>query len=49
MVLNTSKGKLPKDFLSYYKRNQDDELYFVCVSDPEMMKYLEDYLEKSMN
>ena len=49
MILNTSKEKLPKDFMSYYKRNKNDELLFVCINHPELIKYLEEYLEKSMN
>lgn len=49
MVLNTSKEKLPKDFMSYYKRNKDDELLFVCINHPDLIEYLEEYLEKSMN
>ena len=49
MVLNTSKEKPPKDFMSYYKRNKDDELLFVSVNQPELIEYLEEYLEKSLN
>ena len=49
MVLDTSKGKLPKDFMSYYKRNKNDELFFVSISDPKLIEYLEEYLEKSLN
>ncbi len=49
MVLNTSKETLPKDFMSYYKRNKEDELLFVCINHPELIKYLEEYLEKSIN
>jgi len=49
MVLNTSNEKLPKDFMSYYKRNKDDELYFVSVNQLELIEYLEEYLEKSIN
>ena len=49
MVLDTSKEKAPKDFLSYYKRNKNDELYFVSIHDPELIEYLEEYLEKSLN
>ena len=35
--------------MSYYKRNKDDELLFVCINHPELIKYLEEYLEKSLN
>ena len=51
MVLNTPKEKSPKDFMSYYKRNKDDELFFVSVSinQPELVEYLEAYLEKNLN
>ena len=50
LILNTEKEKLPKDFMSYYKRNKDDELYFVSVNQqPELIEYLEEYLEKSIN
>ncbi len=49
MVLNTSKGKLPKDFMSYYKRDKDDELLFVCINHPVHIEYLEEYLEKCLN
>ena len=48
MVLNTSKEQ-PKDFMSYYKRNKNDELFFVSINHPDLIKYLEEYLEKSMN
>ena len=49
MILNTEKEKLPKDFMSYYRRNEDDELLFVSINHPELIEYLEDYLEKSLN
>ena len=49
MVLNTSKEKPPKDFMSYYQRNKDDELLFVCINHPKLIEYLEEYLENSLN
>jgi len=48
MVLNTSKEK-PKDFMSYYKRNKNDELLFVCINHPELLKYLDEYIQRSLN
>jgi len=35
--------------MSYYKRNKDDELYYVCINHPELLEYLEEYLETCMN
>ena len=35
--------------MSYYRRSQDDELLFVSINHPELIKYLEEYLEKCLN
>ncbi len=49
MVFNLAEKKLYKDFLSYYKRNPNDDVYFVSISDPEYLKYLEEFLERRVN
>lgn len=35
--------------MSYYKRNKNDELLFVCINHPKLIEYLEAHLEKSLN
>ncbi|MCK5506088.1 MAG: hypothetical protein KAJ10_13060 [Thermodesulfovibrionia bacterium] len=49
MVLNVSERKLHKDFMSYYKRNQTDDLYFVSIDHPDFIEYLEEFIERRMN
>ncbi|MBI5664133.1 MAG: hypothetical protein HZC49_03440 [Nitrospirae bacterium] len=49
MVLNVSKKKLFRDFLAYYKRNPDDELYYVSINNPKLLQYLEEFIERRMN
>ncbi len=49
MVLNISKETPPKDFMSYYKRSENDELFFVYINHTKLIEYLEEYLENSLN
>lgn len=49
MVLNNPKEKAPKDFMSYYKRSKDDDFYFVSINHPDVLKPLEDYIDRSIN
>lgn len=49
MVLNTEDIKFYRDFMSYYKRNNDDELYFVSINHPDFIEYLEEFIERRMN
>jgi hypothetical protein len=49
MIFNVSNRTLYKDFLSYYKRNPCDELYFVSINNPKLIQYLEEFLERRLN
>ncbi len=49
MIFNVSERKLYKDFLAYYKRNPCDELYFVSINNPNLLKYLEEFIERRIN
>ena len=49
MVVNVDEKKLHTDFLAYYKRNPQDELYEVSINDPELLKYLEEFIERRRN
>jgi hypothetical protein len=49
MVFNVSERKLYKDFLSYYKCNPCDELYYVSMNNPELLRHLEEFIERRMN
>ena len=49
MVFNVSERKLYKDFLAYYKRNPCDELYYVSMNNPELLRHLEEFIERRMN
>lgn len=49
LVVNVDEKKLHTDFLAYYKRNPQDELYEVSINDPELLKYLEEFIERRMN
>ena len=49
MVINGSNEKVQKDFMSYYKRREEEELYFVSINHPKLIEHLEEYLDKSMN
>ena len=49
MVVTVEKKKLHRDFLTYYKCNSQDELYAVSISDPELLKYLEEFIERRKN
>jgi hypothetical protein len=49
MVVKVEEKKLHKDFLSYCKRNPQDELYEVSINDPELIKYLLEFIERRKN
>ncbi len=49
MIFNVSNRKFYKDFMSYYKRNPGDDIYFVSINHPEFVKYLEEFIERRMN
>ena len=49
MVVTVEEKKLHNDFLAYYKRNPQDELYEVSINDPELLKYLEEFIERRRN
>ena len=49
MVFNVSDKKLYKDFLGYNKRNPCDELYFVSINNEQLLKYLEEFIERRRN
>ena len=49
MVFNVEEKTLYKDFMAYYKRNECDELYFVSVSNPKLIQYLEEFIERRIN
>ena len=49
MVVTVEEKKLHKDFLTYCKCNCQDELYEVSISDPELLKYLEEFIERRKN
>ena len=49
MIFDIGNKTLFKDFLTYYKRNSDDDLYFVSPNNPELVKHLEEFFERRMN
>jgi hypothetical protein len=49
MVVNVDEKKMHKDFLTYYKCNSMDELYEVSISDPALLEYLEEFIERRKN
>ena len=49
MIFNVEQKTLYKDFMAYYKRNECDELYFVSVSNPKLLQYLEEFIERRIN
>jgi len=49
MVFNVSDMKMYKDFLAYYKRNPSDELYFVSINSRQLLRYLEEFVERRRN
>ncbi|MDH4028184.1 MAG: hypothetical protein OEU95_05085 [Nitrospirota bacterium] len=49
MVLNVSDRVYFKDFMSYYKRSECDDYYFVAVNHPKMIQYLEEFLVRRTN
>lgn len=49
MILHASTESPPPDFMSYYKRSESDELYFVSINHPKLLKHLEEYIDRSIN
>jgi hypothetical protein len=49
MVLNSMCRRLYRDFLSYYKRNPEDDFYIVSVNNPKLAQYLEEFIERRLN
>lgn len=49
MVFNVGDKKFYRDFMSYYKRNECDDLYFVSINHPDFIKYLEEFIERRTN
>jgi hypothetical protein len=49
MVLKTKGKRLFRDFLAYYKRHPDDELYYVSINNPKLLQYLEEFIERRLN
>ena len=49
MVVNGEEKKLHKDFLTYCKCDCQDELYEVSISDPALLEYLEEFIERRKN
>jgi len=49
MVFDISNRVLYKDFLSYYKRCDDDDYYIVSLNNPKLIQYLEEFLERRIN
>jgi hypothetical protein len=49
MVLNSMCKRLYRDFLSYYKRDPEDDFYIVSVNNPKLVQYLEEFIERRLN
>lgn len=49
MIFNVSEKKMFNDFMSYYKRNTEDDFYFVSIDQPQMIQYLEEFLDRRIN
>jgi hypothetical protein len=49
MVLNSMCRTLYRDFLSYHKRNPEDDFYIVSVNNPKLVQYLEEFIERRLN
>jgi hypothetical protein len=49
MVVNVDEKKLHKDFLTYCRCDSEDELYSVSISDPALLEYLEEFMERRKN
>lgn len=49
MVLNSMCRQLHRDFLSYYKRNPEDDFYIVSVNNPKLAQYLQEFIERRLN
>jgi hypothetical protein len=49
MIFNTSEKIMYRDFLSYYKCDETDDLYVVSVDNPKLVQYLEEFLERRIN
>jgi hypothetical protein len=49
MVFNVADKKLHRDFLAYHKECDSDDYYVVSMDDPELLKYLEEFLDRRRN
>jgi len=49
MVFNVSDRKMYRDFLDYNKHNACDELYSVSINDAQLLKYVEEFIERRRN
>ena len=49
MIFNVSDKVLHKDFLGYYKCDPCDDLYYVSLDNPQLIEYLEEFLERRLN
>jgi hypothetical protein len=49
MVVNMSNIKMYRDFLDYNKYNACDELYSVSINDAQLLKYVEEFIERRRN
>lgn len=49
LILDAPEKKLYRDFMSYHRNNETDDYYIVSVNDPELSKYLEEFLERRLN
>ena len=49
MVLQVEEKKMFRDFLAYYKRNPEDDLYYVSIDNPQLIKQLEEFIERRNN
>jgi len=49
MVFNVSERTLYRDFLSYSKECEEDDLYVVSINNPKLLEYLEEFLDRRIN
>jgi len=49
MVFNSMCKRLYRDFLSYYKRDPEDDFYIVSANNPKLVQYLEEFIERRLN
>jgi hypothetical protein len=49
MVFSSMSKRLYRDFLSYYKRDPEDDFYIVSANNPKLVQYLEEFIERRLN